>query len=79
MFTTVLAPQNARHARLSGPYAGFCLGVFFTKLRWTFPEKEARIRSYSAQNALLGGSGGMPPRKILDFRLSEIDSGAVSG
>ena len=33
----------------------------------------------SVQNALLGGSGGMPPRKILDFRPSEIVSGTVSG
>ena len=35
--------------------------------------------SYSVQSALLGGSGGMPPRKILNFRLSEIDSGVVLG
>ena len=27
----------------------------------------------------LGGSGGMLPRKILDFRLSETASGAFSG
>ena len=33
----------------------------------------------SAQSALLGGSGGMPPQKILDFRHSEIISGAVLG
>ena len=31
------------------------------------------------QSALLGGSGGMPPRKIFDFRPSEIVSGAVLG
>ena len=30
------------------------------------------------KSALLGGSGGMPPRKILDFRPSEIVSGAIS-
>ena len=48
---------------ISGPYAGLCLGGFFTKLRWTFPEGEARIHSYSVRNALLEpeGSGGMPP------------------
>ena len=34
---------------------------------------------YSARSALLGRSGGMPPRKILDFRPSEIISGAVLG
>ena len=61
------------------PVRRILVGGFFTKLRWTFPEGEARIHCYSARNALLGGSGGMPPRKILDFRLSEIDSGAVSG
>ena len=27
---------------------------------------------------MLGGSGGMPPRKILNFRPSEITSGALS-
>ena len=27
----------------------------------------------------LGGSGGMLPQKILDFRLSETGSGAFSG
>ena len=27
----------------------------------------------------LGGSGGMPPRKFLLFRLSEMASGAFSG
>ena len=26
---------------------------------------------------LLGGSGGMPPRKILDFRPSEVFSDAI--
>ena len=28
---------------------------------------------------ILGGSGGMLPQKILDFRLSETASGAFSG
>ena len=31
------------------------------------------------ESALLGGSGVCPPRKILDFRPSEIVSGAVLG
>ena len=33
----------------------------------------------SIRSVLLGGSGGMPPRKILDFRPSEIVSGAILG
>ena len=46
------------------------------------PEKEGdptRLKNYSVQSALLGGSGGMPPRKILNFRPSVIISGAVLG
>ena len=39
----------------------------------------SQIVSYSARSALLGGSGGMPPRKILDFRPPETVSGEVSG
>ena len=78
----------------TGPYAGFWLGGFFT-LRWTFPDLQqtathspmadlelggiAHSQIVSVQNALLGGSEGMPPRKILDFKPSEIVSGAVSG
>ena len=30
------------------------------------------------KHALLGGSGGMPPRKILEFRTSKIASGGFS-
>ena len=38
----------------------------------------SQIISYSMQSVLLGGSGGLPTRKIMDFRPSEIVSGAVS-
>ena len=31
------------------------------------------------KHPLLGGSGGMPPRKILEFRTSEIASAGFSG
>ena len=31
------------------------------------------------KQALLGGSGGMPPRNILEFRTSEIASAGLSG
>ena len=41
----------------------FGWGDFFTKLRWTFPEGEVHIHSYSARSALLGGSGGMRPQE----------------
>ena len=52
---------------MSRPVRMILVGGFFTKLRWTFPEGEARIRSYSMQNVLLGGSGGMPPQENFGF------------
>ena len=34
--------------------------------------------NYNAREArVLGGSGGMPPRKILDFKPSEVVSNAI--
>ena len=34
---------------------------------------------WRAKRALVGGSGGMPPRKILNFRHAEIASSAIWG
>ena len=40
--------------------------------------KLARVRP-ALEECTLGGSGGMPPHKFLDFRLSEIVAGAIWG
>ena len=46
---------------------------------WVISDSVVCEAHLHAKHAKLGGSGGMPPRKILKNSLSEIESGAFLG
>ena len=61
-----LSPQMSVH--IQGRRKQICIGQAASSAEYSSCAKFARP---------LGGLGGMPPRKILDFRPSEIVSGAI--
>ena len=57
--------------------SGLHLEIDPRRAKRVYEEEEGRSPVYMC--ITLGGSGGMLPQKILDFRLSESASGAFSG